>query len=222
MCQAKSGGGMASSSDVVSKSEFARLIGVSKPRVSQLISEGKITGDAISGEGRSAKIVVSVARDQLNASLDLDQRAANGRAELSLDEAATGGLVEGVSDPIPKSPSTDDLYKQQRLRKIQHENEELEEKRRERKGEYVRADSVRSTVSRHVGNMIDEFEADLGHWAEELSAETGGSVKDIKHSLKKLFRGAREKLARHNRDLISDLPEFDEEVINSEDDTSAA
>lgn len=213
---------MASSPDVVSKSEFARLIGVSKPRVSQLISEGKITGDAIEGEGRSAKIIVPVARRQLNATLDIDQRAANGRADLSLDHSIVDGPGDGVSEPGPKVMNTDDLYKQERLRKIQHENEDLEEKRRERKGEYVRADSVRSTVSRHVGNMIDELEADLGHWAEELSAETGGSVKDIKHSLKKLFRGAREKLARHNRDLVSDLPEFNEEAINSEDDTSAA
>ncbi len=213
---------MAASSDVVSKSAFAQIIGVSKPRVSQLISEGKIHGPAIQGEGRSAKIVVPVAKQQLNASLDLDQRAANGKADIA---GSDQGLIPdgnaGV-EPVPREPTTDDLYKQERLRKIQRENEDLEERRREKNGIYVRADAMRSTVTRHVANMIDGFEADLGHWAEELAAQTGGSVKEIKLSLKKLFRGTREKLARHNRDLVNDLPEHDEEAIDSEGDSSAA
>jgi gas vesicle protein len=97
----------------------------------------------------------------------------------------------------------------------------LEEKRREKKGVYVRSDVIRSTVSRHVGSMIDGFEADLAHWAEELSAETGGSVKELKHKLRNLFRGTREKLARHSRELQNELPDYDEEAIDSEDDASA-
>lgn len=213
---------MAASSDVVSKSAFAQMIRVSKPRVSQLISEGKIHGPAIQGEGRSAKIVVAIAKQQLSAGLDLDQRAANGTADLTGADQETFQSGAPPIEAVPREPTTDDLYKQERLRKIQRENEDLEEKRREKNGIYVRADAMRSTVTRHVANMIDGFEADLGHWAEELSAETGGSVKEIKHSLKKLFRGTREKLARHSRDLVNDLPEHDEEAIDSEDDSSAA
>ncbi|KZB73260.1 MULTISPECIES: hypothetical protein [Thalassospira] len=213
---------MAASSDVVSKSAFAQIIGVSKPRVSQLISEGKIHGPAIQGDGRSAKIVVGIAKQQLSAGLDLDQRAANGTADLAVANQGQDHPVTSPIDTAPREPTTEDLYKQERLRKIQRENEDLEERRREKNGVYVRADAMRSTVIRHVANMIDGFEADLGHWAEELSAETGGSVKEIKLSLRKLFRGTREKLARHSRDLVNDLPEHDEEAIDSGDDSSAA
>ncbi|MET4734771.1 gas vesicle protein [Thalassospira sp. MBR-102] len=212
---------MASSSEVVSKSEFARLIGVSKARVSQLISESKITGDAIQGEGRTAKIVVAAAMVQLKATLDLDQRAANGRADLNTVDGSVETPLPTENTSVLRAPTTDDLYKQERLRKIQHENEDLEEKRREKKGVYVRSDVIRSTVSRHVGSMIDGFEADLAHWAEELSAETGGSVKELKHKLRNLFRGTREKLARHSRELQNELPDYDEEAIDSEDDASA-
>ena len=42
--------------EIVSKSEFARLSNVSAARVSQWISEKKIYGEAIVGEGRDAKI----------------------------------------------------------------------------------------------------------------------------------------------------------------------
>ena len=213
---------MSASSDVVSKSAFAQIIGVSKPRVSQLISEGKIHGPAIQGDGRSAKIVVGLAKQQLSAGLDLDQRAANGTADLAVADQGQDHPVTSSIDTAPREPTTEDLYKQERLRKIQRENEDLEERRREKNGVYVRADAMRSTVIRHVANMIDGFEADLGHWAEELSAETGGSVKEIKLSLRKLFRGTREKLARHSRDLVNDLPEHDEEAIDSGDDSSAA
>jgi hypothetical protein len=36
---------------VVRKSEFAKIANVSKPRVSQWISEGKLTAPALIGEG---------------------------------------------------------------------------------------------------------------------------------------------------------------------------
>ncbi|WP_133125854.1 hypothetical protein [Thalassospira marina] len=213
---------MTSSSGVVSKSEFARMIGVSKARVSQLISEGKISGEALRGDGRSAKIVVAVATAQLKATLDIDQRAANGRADLSSDEPVFDDLSSGESDTAQRPLSTDDLYKQERLRKLQDENEERLEKRREKRGIYVRSDAMRSTVLRHVGAMIDGIEADLGQWAEELAAETDGSIKKIKHILRTQFRETRTKLARHNRELQNELPEYHEEAIGSEDDAGAS
>lgn len=82
---------------IVSKGEFAALLGVTPGRVSQYISGGKLDGDALVGEGRSARIRVDVAREQLRRRLDIGQRLGNGIGT-RLDAPAEAG--------IPASPPT--------------------------------------------------------------------------------------------------------------------
>lgn len=77
-------------------------------RVSQWISEGKLSGDAIVGTGRSARIDESLACAQLEARLDASQREANGRrttfAEaIPLDDEGCmeiGRLVARIADNV--------------------------------------------------------------------------------------------------------------------------
>src|SRR5262245_66301597 len=64
---------------IESKSDFARRTNVTPARVSQWISERKISGAALVGDGRSAEINVREALRQLDLMLDLNQRSANGR-----------------------------------------------------------------------------------------------------------------------------------------------
>lgn len=63
----------------LSKSEFALRRGVTPARVSQWIAEKKISGDAIVGDGRHARIDEEIACQQLDESLGLAQRSSNGR-----------------------------------------------------------------------------------------------------------------------------------------------
>ena len=56
---------------LLSKSKYAALRNVSRARVTQWISEGKIEGDALVGEGSRAKIKVAVADMQLCRTLNL-------------------------------------------------------------------------------------------------------------------------------------------------------
>ena len=58
----------------IRKSEFARLVNVSAPCVSQWISGGKTDGAAIVGEGRSALIDPELARAQLRERLAINER----------------------------------------------------------------------------------------------------------------------------------------------------
>ena len=53
---------------VVSKAQFAEICGVTPARISQLISEGRIHGPAIVGEGRYANIATVIALNQLGRS----------------------------------------------------------------------------------------------------------------------------------------------------------
>ena len=62
---------MADATDqIVSKSAFADIVGVSRVRVSQYLAEGKIHGDALVGTGHKARIRVAVAMEQLKRNLD--------------------------------------------------------------------------------------------------------------------------------------------------------
>jgi hypothetical protein len=64
----------------VTKSEFAAAINVSVGRVSQYITEGKLSGDALVGDSRRAqRIRVDVAVAQLRVTLDQSQMLGNGK-----------------------------------------------------------------------------------------------------------------------------------------------
>ncbi len=71
-------GAVGDGDQVVSKGEFARISNVSPGRVTQWIAEGKISVDALVGEGRAARIRVRTAQAQLKRHLDPNQMTANG------------------------------------------------------------------------------------------------------------------------------------------------
>lgn len=62
----------------ISKGEFAIRRGVTPARVSQWLADGAISGDAIVGTGRGARIDEDLACAQLEARLNAGQREANG------------------------------------------------------------------------------------------------------------------------------------------------
>ncbi|WP_068312769.1 hypothetical protein [Polycladidibacter hongkongensis] len=80
---------------LMKKGAFAIAAGVSAGRVSQWISEGKISGEAIVGEGRSAQIDVAIAVRQLQARLDSGQMMGNG----------IGTRLSSLSDAAAAKPS---------------------------------------------------------------------------------------------------------------------
>jgi hypothetical protein len=97
------------SDEPISKSDFARVVGVTPGRVTQWISEEKIDGEALVGSGRDAKICVAVAVGQLRERLDVNNRArASAKAQLDgiasapvrpvISEAQLGRLASKLSD----------------------------------------------------------------------------------------------------------------------------
>jgi len=55
---------------IVTKSEAAAILGVSRPCFSQYLAEGKVDGQAIVGSGHRARIDVDIAREQLRKRLE--------------------------------------------------------------------------------------------------------------------------------------------------------
>ncbi len=69
--------------EAVRKSTFAKLRGVSPGRVSQWLANGLISGEAIVGAGRSARIIVEIANEQLRERLDQTRRIAFAESDQS-------------------------------------------------------------------------------------------------------------------------------------------
>jgi hypothetical protein len=186
-------------SKLVSKSEFARRRGVSPQRVSQWISEGKISGTAIVGEGRTSKINEAVAVEQLAGRLDTGQRQGNGiatkLAQVADDEDDSNGSLE------------------KRLLKAKVRNSEMLSQRREeeellRRGILSETAAVKAAWSRGFGEMMSAFEGAFSGFASAIAAKPGASAREIVLILRTEWRAERERLAAIHRARAASQPEI--------------
>jgi hypothetical protein len=198
-------------SDIVTKSEFAAMVGVTPGRVSQFLSEKKIYGDALIGEGRRARIRSSVAIEQLRRTVDLDRRlGANGR--IRLDVPASDQLP-GVDSPSASAgpaaaavPTLDDDIRRQRLQQLELANEKAREEKAARAGLYVKAADVRQELGRVTAHMISIFDGALGEFAAAIAAQSDISARDALHVLRTTFRAIRERQERSEAQSAAELP----------------
>jgi hypothetical protein len=177
---------------VVSKGEFARLKNVSAGRVSQWIAEGKITGDALAGDGRMAKINVDVATAQLRRHLDVGQRFGNGLGT-RLDPPAA--VPAATLPPAPTSDPIEDQYKREKLREIGYRNRDAAEKELARRGHYVVASESRASLTAVAAGMMNVIEGGLVDMATAISSQFSLPQRDVLHSLRASFREIRIKAA---------------------------
>lgn len=204
----------------VTKGEFARLINVSPGRVSQYISEGKLHGPALVGEGRMARIAVDIAAKQLNNSLDISQRLGNGidtRLPLG-DEAAP--VVPAL--PVDVAARTlEDQIKVEKLEGLRRQRRREEEEDRARAGLYTRTEDVTASTRRLVGLLLDGVEGGLAGMAQSIAARFQVPQRDVLHLLRQEFRGVRTDIARRSRALAADLPEVTDDPLDGEDEDEA-
>ncbi len=163
----------------VSKAEFARIVRVTRGRVSQWIAAGQIDGEALVIEGRSERIVVEAARRQLGDRLGVDQRAPMSKARL---------------DGVASSPIEADI-KIARLRQLTLGNEKLIAEAAERAGRYVLADDARREMGKITGRMVAAFDGALPELAAAVAAQSSLPQRDALHVLRTAWRGIRERLA---------------------------
>ncbi|MDP2214760.1 hypothetical protein [Phenylobacterium sp.] len=214
---------LAASEQVVSKSEFAALIGVSPGRVSQMIAEGKIDGDALAGEGRSAKVRVEVARAQLRERTDLGQRLGNG-IETRLDGALPFPAGANLADPHPKaaprltgaddgpqpppapSDQVADRLKQLKLLDAERRERQALEEDLARRGTYVRSDHSRAALVGVAQTMLNVFEGSIADLAQALATRFELPHRDVSHVLRQEFRALRARAAEAARKKAEELP----------------
>ncbi len=193
-------------SDVISKLAFASLVGVSPGRVSQFLSQKKIFGDALVGEGRHARIRVSVALEQLRRNLDLDQRlGANGRVQLDVPAAPA------APDSNDAAPKLEDDIRRQRLEQLELANEKAREEKAARAGIYAKAADVRQELGRTAAHMIAVFDGALAEFATAIAAHSNLPARDALHILRTAFRTIRARQNQIEMEAITGLPELIED-----------
>lgn len=206
--------------DVVSKGAFAHLCGVSPGRVSQWLSEGKISGAALVGEGPKAQIRVSVAAQQLDRRLDTGQRFGNGLGtRLPLDLAPPPPRAPADSSP-PQPPgastappalaaaeSVTDKIALAKLEQLERANREGARQEAIAAGRLTDANDVKQLVGREISRLLTRFEGALADFASALAAKFQIPQRDALHLLRAEFNRARAGLAAESRAAAEAMPE---------------
>jgi hypothetical protein len=182
-------------SEVVSKSTFAALASVSPARVSQWISEGKLSGDALVGDGRRAGIRVTVALEQLKRRLDTIRHvSASDRSELGLnseDERAAG---------------VDADLKRERLTQLRLQNQRALEEQLLRSGRFMLAADARVEMGRFAKKMIIIWQGWVGSLGATISANFSLPPRDVNHVLRLASRELRTQAAKEMGGVSAHLP----------------
>ncbi|MCV0427819.1 MAG: hypothetical protein K5905_20370 [Roseibium sp.] len=206
---------VAEESAVVTKGEFADILNVSAGRVSQYITEGKISGAALVGEGRRAKINVAVAREQLRNHLDIGQMLGNGLETRLSSVDQPGPLPLETAPPQhtpqpsldPRKETVEDKLKRERLFQAQIQSRKAAAEEEAEKGRFVSAAEIRASDMRIAVKMIQTFEGALPNMAAAIASRFEVPVRDVLHLLKAEFTEMRSRAADQNRAVAEGLPE---------------
>jgi hypothetical protein len=171
--------------EILSKADFARAIGVTRGAVGAMIKRGQINGPALIERGGRVLIAADVARQQLRARLDTRQRIANGRAKLDGDRAAPAVDFDPVMGKL----------KSARLRQAELAIQKSEAEAAERAGRSVLAAGMRAEVGRVAGSVIAGIEGGLPELANAVAADTGANQRDVLVALRRAWRALRLRLA---------------------------
>lgn len=189
---------------LLSKGDFARHIGVSAGRVSQMIASGMIGADALDGEGRSARVVVEKAVEQIRRRRDVGQSLGNGLLT-RLDTATTPAAPEGLGDTL-RSDDTAEKIQLQRLEELQRRNRLAAIEEQRQLGALVSADDMRREVGKAVQDVLSVFIGMTPDLANAIAAKFGLSQRDVLFELRRVMAEKRAEASAARRDAAEQLP----------------
>lgn len=212
----------------ISKGEFARRRGVSPGRVSQWLSEKKITGAAIIGEGRSALIDEALACEQLGERLDTGQRFGNGLAtnltplEPTVTPSQASEAPGAPPQPAPSAPTSaapasspavgvEDSVERQiqaaKLEQLQRTNRQARTQEEVDTGQLCSTADARRAAIKEAQQLIIRVEGSLTEIASDLAAKFKLPARDVLHELRAAWRKTRQGAAIEARERAEPMPE---------------
>ena len=195
----------------VSKGEFAAMISVSRPRVSQFLKDGKIYGPAIDGDGHRSRIHPEIAIQQLGISIDPTQGyGANGKAAMATPTARQPqqpSVAPAADTPFREQDKISEQLAQERLKQQQYKTAQMEREELASAGVYMRTADARRETGRAVGDAFKVMEQGLPDMATALSEEFSLPQRDLQKALSRVWRDVRERAARGFRADRDSVPE---------------
>lgn len=193
----------------MSASELAAALSVSKARVSQYVSEGKLAG-CYTGDGRLRRFDLAACARALGRTLDKGQMMGNGaetrRALASL--STQGDAQPVVKETLPPRHQPEepgqartfdgalgdrdaDRYELARTQKAEEEVRILRRRNAEADGSFTLAVEVRRQVAQQMAQEIGEFEAVLRDGSRQVADVLGVDFKRVRQILMDRWRDHR-------------------------------
>lgn len=184
---------------LITSSELATTLKVSKARVSQYVSEGKL-GGCYSGDGRArrfdlGKVAIALGR-QLHPGQMLGNGAATRRvlADLPLmDEGDDDASIVKTSarDGGALTSGDPSRYELAKIQKAEEEARKLRRQNAEAEGLYTLSAEVALQTARLIGQEIAEFETVLRDGARRVADKLGVDFKVVRQLLVEEWRAKR-------------------------------
>lgn len=181
-------------------SELAARLDVSKGRVSQWKSEGKLEG-CYTGEGRSLRYDLEKACAALGRRLDQGQMIGNGaatRRALAQVQLTDSRPVASGKPPQARSQQDgrlrdddDDAYQLARTQQAQEQARRLRMQNQQAEGIFVLASETERQVARLMAQEVAEFEAVLRGAAREVADRLGVDSRKVRQILTDAWRSHR-------------------------------
>ena len=170
--------------------ELAAKLDVSKARISQYVSEGKLDG-CYTGEGRSRRFDIEKVSAALGRRLDPGQMMGNGaetRKALRHMETGEAPPPQRQKADTPLSPTDPDRYE---LARILNAEEDARRKRRDNErdeGRWVMSEEVARHTARAMAQEVAQFETVLRDGARAVADALGVDFREARKILMDQWR----------------------------------
>ena len=209
---------------LLNATDLSTTLGVSKARVSQYVSEGKLDG-CFTGEGRKRRFDLGKCASALGRNLDKGQLLGNGSqtrltlAKLSDDDTTNTPPATLKAQRTDGRLAADDPDEYTLIR-TQIQQEELRRKRRdnaEAEGRFVLASAVEQQVKQVLAQMISEVEATvIRDGARAIADQLGVDFKKARKILLDTWRAHRkdrsEALTRKSAEASAEAAETEADI----------
>jgi len=192
---------------VLSKAEFAKHVGRSRSCISGWIKDGKISADALIGDGREARIWVQRAKADLARSLDPSQQVAQAMPiafdarEIPLPD--DGPKSSAPTQTPPTSERERDLARRAKADadKAEHDAEAARRRLAVDEGRYVIAEDAAAAWGKEIAKILATIEGFITTGLPRAIAdETGADWRTISTISKTSWRALREQIAADAKD----------------------
>ncbi|MBE9635768.1 helix-turn-helix domain-containing protein [Salipiger mangrovisoli] len=173
--------------------ELAKELGLSKGRISQYVSEGKLDG-CFTGAGRARRFNVDKVRAVLEQRLDPGQMLGNGaETKRRLRDGEAAPEATEVTPAVPKRdgqlPRNDpDRYELARIQKVEEEARRLRRQNMLEEGSVVLADKAAREATRALSRELAQVEDFLRRAARAIADELGVDFKEARKLVIDLWR----------------------------------